>query len=274
MKFINRLAVPAVCVSAVLAAGCSAQSGSGTTETVSQVTTEATTQAVTESVTGAQTESVTTKAAETTEYAESTTQKEESTEKDFYVTDITDELFEKMKGKSYSKDCTVPREDLRYIHVLHKDIDGVTHEGELVCNKAIAHDVIEIFKELYEASYPIEKMVLVDEYDADDEASMRDNNSSAFNFRFISGTEDISMHGEGLAVDINPLYNPFVTYNYEIGEWYVEPGTAWDYVDREWDFPYKIEEDDLCVRLFKQHGFVWGGDWEEEQDYQHFEKHI
>ena len=268
MKIIKRLVIPALCGFAVLAAGCSTQSSSETSDTESQVTTDA----ATGSAAGGQTESVTSKATESAETTGSTTEEAASAEKDFYVTDINDEIFARMKGKSFSKGCTVPREDLRYVHVLHKDIDGVTHEGELVCNKAIAHDVIEIFKELYRESYPIEKVVLVDEYDADDEASMRDNNSSAFNFRFISGTEDISMHGEGLAVDINPLYNPFVTYNYSIGEWYVEPDTAWDYVDRDWDFPYKIEEDDLCVRLFKQHGFRWGGDWEEEQDYQHFEK--
>lgn len=196
-----------------------------------------------------------------------------SVEDDFYISGISDKLFKRMEGYSYGYDCTVPVEDLRYIHVLHKDIDGVTHEGEMVCNRRIAGDVLEILRELYEASYPIEKMVLVDDYGADDELSMRDNNSSGFNFRYISGTDEISMHGEGLAVDINPLYNPFVTVT-EDGEDYVEPDTAWDYVDRDGDFPYKIEEDDLCVRLFKEHGFVWGGDWTEEQDYQHFEKHI
>ena len=100
MKFIKRLVVPAVCGFAVLAAGCSAQSGGETTEAESQVTTEVTTPAVTESTAGAQTESVTTKAAETTEQTENTTE-EESAEKDFYVTDITDELFEKMKAAGH-----------------------------------------------------------------------------------------------------------------------------------------------------------------------------
>ena len=142
----------------------------------------------------------------------------------------------------------------------------------MVCNKAIAYDLIDIFEELYEKSYPIEKMALVDEYGADDETSMRDNNSSCFNFRFISGTEEISMHGKGLAVDINPLYNPFVVED-EDGL-YIEPDTAWDYVDRDESFDYKIEEDDLLVTLFKQHGFDWGGDWTYENDYQHFEKDV
>ena len=132
------------------------------------------------------------------------------TEEAFYISKIPDDIFEKMQGKSYKADCTVPREDLRYLHVLHMGFDGQTKEGELVVNKAIAEDVLAIFRQLYEAEYPIEKVRLVDEYDADDEASMSDNNSSAFNFRFISHTTKISKHGLGMAVDINTLYNPYV----------------------------------------------------------------
>ena len=189
---------------------------------------------------------------------------------EFYVSEIPDDIFTKMQGKSYKADCTVPREDLRYVHVLHTGFDGETKEGELVVNKAIADDVCDIFEKLYEANYPIEKIRLVDEYDADDEASMSDNNSSAFNFRFISHTTKISRHGLGMAVDINTLYNPYVkTVD---GRRSVEPANAADYVDRSVDFPYKIDHDDLCYQLFTEHGFTWGGDWNHSKDYQHFEK--
>ena len=175
-----------------------------------------------------------------------------------------------MQGKSYKADCTVPREDLRYLHVLHMGFDGQTKEGELVVNKAIAEDVLAIFRQLYEAEYPIEKVRLVDEYDADDEASMSDNNSSAFNFRFISHTTKISKHGLGMAVDINTLYNPYVkTVN---GKLSIEPANAKAYVDRSGDFPHKIDHDDLCYKLFTRYGFTWGGDWTHSKDYQHFEK--
>lgn len=188
---------------------------------------------------------------------------------EFYITEISDELFLEMQGKSYRDDCMVPREELRYVHILHKDLDGNTKKGELVVNQKIAEDVLEIFRELYEADYPIEKVRLVDAYDADDEASMRDNNTSAFNFRFISHTTKVSKHGEGLAVDINTLYNPYVK---EVdGQTVVEPETALPYVDRTLDFPYKIDHGDLCYKLFTEHGFVWGGDWETRKDYQHFE---
>lgn len=130
----------------------------------------------------------------------------ENNKEQFYISEIPDDVFEKMQGKSYKADCTLPRENLRYIHVLHVGFDNQVHEGELVVNKDIADDVLEIFKELYESGYQIEKVRLVDEYDADDEASMSDNNSSAFNFRFISHTTKISKHGMGMAVDINTLY--------------------------------------------------------------------
>ena len=184
----------------------------------------------------------------------------------FYMKKIDDEIFSRIQGKSFKDDCTLPREDLRYLHVLHKDLEGNTHEGELICNVYIAYDVLDILMKLYDANYPIEKIRLVDEYDAVDETSMRDNNSSCFNFRFISHTTKISKHGLGLAVDINTLYNPYVNRKQE-----VEPATAGAYVDRTKDFPYKIDENDLCYKLFTEHGFEWGGNWKSVKDYQHFE---
>lgn len=93
----------------------------------------------------------------------------ENNKEQFYISEIPDNIFEKMQGKSYKADCTLPRENLRYIHVLHVGFDNQVHEGELVVNKDIADDVLEIFKELYESGYQIEKVRLVDEYDADDE---------------------------------------------------------------------------------------------------------
>lgn len=188
---------------------------------------------------------------------------------DFYISEITDELFEKMQGKSYKDDCNVPREDLRYIHILHKNLEGDTCEGEMVCHKIIAQDLLEIFEELYLNDYPIERMVLIDEYGADDETSMTANNSSCFNYRVISHTTKISKHGLGIAVDINPLYNPYTKI--VDGTRIVEPAAGEPYLDREADFPYKIDEDDLCYKLFIEHGFEWGGSWTRAKDYQHFE---
>ena len=211
-----------------------------------------------------------TEISETTEITEAAVNTETQKTSDFYISKIPDDIFEKMQGKSYKADCTVPRDELRYVHVLHMGFDGQTKEGELVVNKAIADDVLAIFEELYQADYPIEKVELVDAYNADDEKSMSHNNSSAFNFRFISHTTKISKHGLGMAVDINTLYNPYVkTVD---GKLSIEPANATAYVDRSKDFPYKIDHDDLCYKLFTKYGFAWGGDWTHSKDYQHFER--
>lgn len=189
--------------------------------------------------------------------------------KEFYIEPIPDDIFEKMQGKSYKENCTVPREELRYLHILHVGFDNNTHEGELIVNKRIAEDVLDIFKELYKAGYQIEKVRLIDEYNAQDELSMRDNNSSAFNFRYISYSTTLSKHALGLAVDINTLYNPYIKQ--VDGRLNIEPANAVNYVDRSREFPHKIDHNDLCYRLFAKHGFEWGGDWEDSKDYQHFE---
>lgn len=189
--------------------------------------------------------------------------------KEFYIKPIPNDIFEKMQGKSYKENCTVPREELRYLRILHVGFDNNTHEGELIVNKRIAEDVLDIFKELYKAGYQIEKVRLIDEYNAQDELSMRDNNSSAFNFRYISYSTTLSKHAMGLAVDINTLYNPYIKQ--VDGRLNIEPTNAVQYVDRNRQFPHKIDHDDLCYKLFTKYGFEWGGDWEDSKDYQHFE---
>ena len=239
------------------------------TETAAE--TEKETQAETETETETETaaETQTESAAETEVETETETETETDMEEAFYIRELDQELMDRIRGRSYKDDCTVPVEDLRYLHVLHRDLEGNVHEGEMICNKRIAVDLLEILRELYENDYPIEKIRLVDEYDAVDEASMADNNSSCFNFRFVSYSNHISKHGYGLAVDINPLYNPYTKM--VNGERSVEPANGVPYLDREKEFPYKITRDDLCCRLFLEHGFNWGGDWENSKDYQHFE---
>lgn len=191
----------------------------------------------------------------------------------FYHRKLTDSDKKRMLGKSYpqnTKAAGISWDDLAYVEVLHYDFNNEIQRGELVCNRKIADDLLEVFMELFEARYQIEKIRLIDEYAADDLISMADNNSSAFNYRVISGTDIISNHGYGLAIDINPLYNPYVfTRN---GKYQVQPENAEAYVDRTNVFSHKISHDDLCYKIFTRHGFSWGGDWEDSKDYQHFEK--
>ena len=263
-------AIPAFAEAGPASETVTASEAETASEAVTASEAEPASEKVTVSEAGAASEKETASEAEPAAEAESEKESEMTRiDKDFYITGITDEIFDRMKGKSFKDDCTVPREDLRYLHVLHKNIDGDVLEGEMVVNKYIAEDVLEILKELYEADYPIERMVLIDEYDADDEASMEDNNSSSFNFRLISHTNRVSKHGLGMAVGINTLYNPYTKV--ADGKRIIEPITGEPYLDRDASFPYKIEKGDLCYKLFTEHGFVWGGDWTNRKDYQHFE---
>ena len=188
----------------------------------------------------------------------------------FTSEEIPDEVFARMAGKSYKEDCTVPREDLCYLRISCVGAEGSAYIGEMVAAADLAEDLLDIFRQLYEAGYPIERMQLIDDYDASDQASMEANNTTCFNFRQIAGSTKLSNHSLGRAVDINPLYNPYVkkTANGTI----YDPPVAEAYADRDKDFPYKIDHDDLCYQLFTAHGFTWGGDWNSVKDYQHFEK--
>lgn len=190
---------------------------------------------------------------------------------DFRSVPIPDAVFSRMKGKSFKNDCTVERGDLRYLTVLICDGNGLTARGEMVCNREIARDLLEIFYDLYQAKYPIDRMELIDNFDADDVSSMEANNSSCFNFRRIAGRKKLSKHALGMAVDINPLYNPWVRRNKD-GSLNVSPESGRRYADRRKDFKYKIDKSDLAYRLFLVHGFQWGGAWNSSKDYQHFEK--
>jgi hypothetical protein len=191
----------------------------------------------------------------------------------FYYEPLSDEIKERITGISYPESgCTVPYEDLHYVGLLYVDFNGETQTGELICNKAIAQDMVEIFYELYLNDYRIERIRLIDEYGGDDTLSMEDNNTSCFNYRVVDGTDSLSKHALGCAIDINPFYNPYVVFNRPTqGETYISPKGSEIYADRSRSFPYKIDENDLCYRLFTAHGFTWGGNWNSSKDYQHFQ---
>jgi len=197
-------------------------------------------------------------------------------EEDFYIEPISDELKEIMIGKSYADDIDESKinfNNLRHLVIRYNDFNGNTARGELVCNELIAEDLLDIFKKLYEAGYELEEVALIDKYDADDDKSMEANNTSCFNYRLVDRTTKLSYHAYGLAIDINPLYNPYVEYKSD-GNDYICPTQSVPYAYRDKEFPYKIDENDLAYKLFKEHGFTWGGDWNSCKDYQHFEKRL
>ena len=157
------------------------------------------------------------------------------------------------------------------LQVQYVDAQGKTQQGMIVCNKTISKDLREIFAELYKAKYPIERIRPISEYGNDDERSMQANNTSCYCYRVVAGSNKLSKHAQGLAIDVNPLYNPCVRRKKD-GTLWVQPSTGKPYVDRTANYPYKITRGDLLYRLFIQHGFRWGGAWRTLKDYQHFEK--
>lgn len=177
----------------------------------------------------------------------------------------------RMNGKSYKKNSKVKWSDLRYVKVKYYDFHGRVQSGELVVNKKIALKTVKIFYELYKIKYQIQRMKLIDDYDASDLKSMKANNTSAFNYRKISGTNTLSRHAYGMAIDINPVINPYVKGSY------VSPSNGKLYKQRNVAKckgkykKYMIHKNDKVYNIFKKYGFKWGGDWKSYKDYQHFE---
>lgn len=228
-----------------------------------------------------------------------TAESEESThyEEGFFYQPLTEPVIKKITGISYPvsetiapalantavnvvsekemSELAVSYDDLCYMQVLYYDFDGEIKTGELICNKGIADDLVEIFYELYQNEYRIESIRLIDEFNGDDTLSMEHNNTSCFNYRVVDGTSSLSKHAFGCAIDINPFYNPYIVFDKTgNGNDHISPEGSEIYVDRTQNFPYKIDENDLCYKLFKEHGFTWGGDWNSCKDYQHFQKVI
>ena len=184
------------------------------------------------------------------------------------VSEITPALRRRMTA-SHGPGCPVAFTDLRHLELSFVGFDGRSRTGELVVARRHARDVVDVFRQLYEAGFPIRRMRLVDVYGADDDRSMAANNTSAYNCRRVAGTDRWSEHAYGAAVDINPVQNPYVR-----GSSFV-PAAGARYVDvpRGADArpaPGVIVADDVVVRAFARIGWEWGGTWQSSRDYQHF----
>jgi hypothetical protein len=199
----------------------------------------------------------------------------------FTSSELTEVQKEAMNGKSYIENPDISYDDLRYIKVLHYNFRHQIQVGELVVNQAIAEDCRQIFMELFQDEYEINSMYLIDRYYEKDQArngeqvdisSINDDNTSAFHYRKIAGTEVLSNHAYGMAIDINPLENPYVK-EADLQQTVASPYKDYNsYKDRTAQRAHMISKDDACYRIFKAHGFQWGGEWNGNKDYQHFEK--
>lgn len=183
---------------------------------------------------------------------------------------IPDEIYQKMLGKSIPIDCKskIDINSLSYLQISYIGFDNKTHTGEMITSSKLSNEILDIFKELYSIQYPIEKIELIDDYDANDELSMSNNNTSCFCYREISGTSKLSNHALGIAIDINPLYNPYINKNV------ISPASSTVYANRNNHFEHKITREDAIYNIFTSRGWEWGGDWKSPKDYQHFEKNI
>lgn len=164
---------------------------------------------------------------------------------------------------SWRSGCPVPWQDLSVVRVAYWGYDGARHVGDLVVHDQVATPVREAFGQIYNARFQIRRIHPVDLYGADDDRSMAENNTSAFNCRTVAGTTAWSQHSYGRAIDINPIQNPYVKGSS------VDPPAGRDWVDRSSVTPGMIVADGPVVRAFSNIGWGWGGSWTNSKDYQH-----
>jgi D-alanyl-D-alanine carboxypeptidase len=173
---------------------------------------------------------------------------------------------ERMIGKSWHRGCPVRIRNLRLLKLDYWGFGGHVRHGKLIVHETQARKVKRVFKKLFNRSFRIRRMLLIDYYDGSDRRSMEANNTSAFNCRFVAGTSRWSQHAYGRAIDINPIRNPYVDGSH------VSPTAGAPYADRTKHRIGMIHGGDRVVRAFADEHWGWGGYWSPYQDYMHFSR--
>jgi hypothetical protein len=177
---------------------------------------------------------------------------------------LSSELCARITGKSWRDEPRCPRfTALAYVELAHVTFDGGVARGELVVAAPLAARAVELFRRLYQMGFPIRQMKLVDDYDASDDASMSADNSSAFNYRVIAGTDLLSQHALGRAIDINPVENPWRKPDR------IVPVQGEAFADRKHVRPGMIVRPGPIVAVLDELGWEWGGDWRHAFDDHH-----
>jgi hypothetical protein len=158
----------------------------------------------------------------------------------------------------------VPLRDLRLLTLSRRRFDGRVRTGRLIVHADVAREVVGVFRALYRERFPIRRMVPVDAYGGSDFRSIEADNTSAFNCRYVDGTQRWSEHAYGRAIDVNPIENPYVSGG-STSHRASEP-----YVDRSRRRPGMAYEGGALVRAFDAIGWGWGGRWTSVRDFQHF----
>ena len=177
---------------------------------------------------------------------------------------IDAELREEMTGVSWHSGCPVPIRRLRLLTLDYWGFDGEVHRGRLIVRRRQAQPVLGAFHTLFDDSFQIRRVRMIEPYRADDDLLGRKNVTSGFNCRLATGGSNWSQHAYGLAIDINPVQNPYV--NGDV----VLPARGRRFLDRSLDEPGMVHADDVVVQAFADIGWEWGGNWTSIRDYMHF----
>jgi hypothetical protein len=173
------------------------------------------------------------------------------------------------KNYSDTSACPVRLDDLAYVETTFWGTDDSVHQGSLIVDRRLAFDIMEIFEDLFQNKFPLKQMRLMKDFNGHDNLSMAANNTSAFNCRSSTGNKNhLSLHAYGLAVDINPLFNPYVNGKT------ILPQQGKKYKNRALKTKGMIHKGDVCHQAFTKRGWTWGGSWKHVKDYQHFEKNV
>jgi hypothetical protein len=167
-------------------------------------------------------------------------------------------------GSSYHAGCPVGPGRLRRVQLSYWGFDAQPHTGTLVVDADAVNAIVGAFHRLYDERFPIRRMETVDQYGANDRASMAADNTSAFNCRFVAGTSRWSAHAYGQAIDINTVENPYVPQGGD-----VSPPAGAAFMDRSNVRPGMAFWGGELVDAFAAYGWQWGGRWS-DPDYQHF----
>jgi len=160
--------------------------------------------------------------------------------------------------------CPVGADDLAWLRLTYWGFDDARHSGELLVNRSVSDDLVEVFGQLYAARFPLESMAITRQQDLDAPPTGDGNVTGSFACRPVRGGTQYSQHAYGLAVDLDPFQNPYT--NGDV----VLPELASAYLDRNWLRPGMITLDGPAVRAFASIGWGWGGTWSSLKDYQHF----
>ncbi|KKB96801.1 hypothetical protein SZ25_00110 [Candidatus Arcanobacter lacustris] len=194
-----------------------------------------------------------------------------NTKKDpiFSISAIPNHITEDMVQKNiWNEKCPVGIKRLKLLNLSYYDFEGNHHQdGKMIIIDAMAEKVLAVFKELHKRKFPIAKIKLINDYNGDDELSMIDNNTSAFICREVTGGGRISLHSYGVAIDVNPVQNPYISINNLVTK--VSPKEGANYINRTNIRAGMVEP---VVDVFTNNGFsIWGGTWNDPVDWMHFQ---